>query len=127
MKVRPAALVCAERMSFAGSAFSAHYSRALGKTQNGQHARVAPATPADPGITSRMNNSLAASLSVDRPAHIRPTGEPHAPGSHNIHERTLALRAYRQELLASNIANADTPGYKAVDIDIARALRNGQS
>ena len=30
----------------------------------------------------------------------------------------LGVRAYRQQLLASNIANADTPGYKAVDIDI---------
>ena len=34
----------------------------------------------------------------------------------------LKLRAQRQELLASNIANADTPNYKAVDIDFAKAL-----
>ena len=45
----------------------------------------------------------------------------------NFHERAIGLRAYRQQLLASNIANADTPGYKAVDIDIQTALRNGQS
>lgn len=32
------------------------------------------------------------------------------------------LRAYRQELLASNIANADTPNYKARDIDFKSAL-----
>ena len=44
-----------------------------------------------------------------------------------MHETALALRAYRQQLLASNIANADTPNYKAVDIDIADALRNGRS
>jgi len=37
--------------------------------------------------------------------------------------RTAAnLRAYRQELLASNIANADTPSYKARDIDFKSAL-----
>lgn len=36
----------------------------------------------------------------------------------------LKLRSYRQELLASNIANADTPHYKAVDFDFAQALRN---
>ncbi len=36
--------------------------------------------------------------------------------------RVLAVRAYRQQLLASNIANADTPNYKAVDIDFAKAL-----
>ncbi|MCX7962306.1 MAG: flagellar basal body protein [Burkholderiales bacterium] len=35
----------------------------------------------------------------------------------------LALRAHRQSVLASNIANADTPGYRAVDFDFARALR----
>ena len=37
------------------------------------------------------------------------------------------LRAYRQELLASNIANADTPNYKARDIDFQRALAAAQS
>ena len=36
----------------------------------------------------------------------------------------LNLRAYRQELLASNIANADTPNYKARDIDFKSALSN---
>lgn len=35
----------------------------------------------------------------------------------------LNLRAARQELIASNIANADTPNYKARDIDFANALR----
>ncbi len=32
------------------------------------------------------------------------------------------LRAYRQEVLASNIANADTPNYKARDFDFKAAL-----
>jgi flagellar basal-body rod protein FlgB len=32
------------------------------------------------------------------------------------------LRAYRQEVLAANIANADTPNYKARDIDFDAAL-----
>ena len=35
----------------------------------------------------------------------------------------LSLRATRQELIASNIANADTPNYKAKDIDFASALQ----
>ncbi len=35
----------------------------------------------------------------------------------------LSLRSQRQELLASNIANADTPNYKARDIDFASALQ----
>jgi flagellar basal-body rod protein FlgB len=34
----------------------------------------------------------------------------------------LKLRSQRQELLASNIANADTPDYKAVDFDFGKAL-----
>lgn len=40
--------------------------------------------------------------------------------------KALALRGYRQQLLASNIANADTPNYKAVDIDFAKVLRQAQ-
>ena len=36
----------------------------------------------------------------------------------------LALRSERQRLLASNIANADTPGYLARDIDFKNALRD---
>ncbi|HEX6017221.1 MAG TPA: flagellar basal body rod protein FlgB [Burkholderiaceae bacterium] len=37
--------------------------------------------------------------------------------------KALELRAERQRLIASNIANADTPGYLARDMDFARALR----
>lgn len=37
--------------------------------------------------------------------------------------KALNLHAHRQQMLAGNIANADTPGYKAVDIDFTRALR----
>ena len=36
----------------------------------------------------------------------------------------LNLHAQRQNLLAGNIANADTPNYKAVDIDFVKALRS---
>lgn len=41
-----------------------------------------------------------------------------------FHQTALNLRAARQELLASNIANADTPNYKARDVDFASALQN---
>lgn len=40
-----------------------------------------------------------------------------------FHQRALALRAYRQQVLASNIANADTPHYKARDIDFKASLQ----
>jgi flagellar basal-body rod protein FlgB len=36
--------------------------------------------------------------------------------------QVLALRAYRQEILSADVANASTPGYKAVDLDFAGAL-----
>jgi len=44
-----------------------------------------------------------------------------------IHEQALRLRAQRTELIASNLANADTPGYKAKDIDFDSAMRNAMS
>jgi flagellar basal-body rod protein FlgB len=40
-----------------------------------------------------------------------------------FHAQALALRAERQRVIASNIANADTPGFKARDFDFAGALR----
>ena len=40
-----------------------------------------------------------------------------------FNEAALSLRSQRQQLLASNIANADTPQYKARDIDFASALQ----
>lgn len=38
------------------------------------------------------------------------------------HESALNVQAQRQQLLASNIANADTPNYKARDLDFRAAL-----
>ena len=37
--------------------------------------------------------------------------------------QALTLRSERQRLLASNIANADTPGYVARDMNFAQALQ----
>ncbi|MBC3880147.1 flagellar basal body rod protein FlgB [Undibacterium sp. LX40W] len=39
-----------------------------------------------------------------------------------FHESALSVRGQRQQLLASNIANADTPNYKARDIDFGKAM-----
>jgi flagellar basal-body rod protein FlgB len=41
----------------------------------------------------------------------------------DFQSQALTLRAERQRLIASNIANADTPGYVARDMDFASALR----
>ncbi len=40
-----------------------------------------------------------------------------------VHAAALELRAKRLDLLASNIANAATPGYKARDLDFSAELR----
>jgi flagellar basal-body rod protein FlgB len=43
-------------------------------------------------------------------------------GLFGIHGAALELRSQRMGLIASNIANAATPGFKARDIDFAAAL-----
>ena len=43
-----------------------------------------------------------------------------------IHEKALDLRSKRMEVLSQNIANADTPGFKARDIDFKNVLNNVQ-
>ena len=40
-----------------------------------------------------------------------------------IHEQALLLRSKRTEVLANNIANVNTPGFKARDIDFQNVLR----
>ncbi len=43
-------------------------------------------------------------------------------GSLGMHEQALAVRSRRLEVLARNIANADTPNYKAQDLDFKHVL-----
>ena len=51
--------------------------------------------------------------------------------SNDILERALDLVAYRQKLIAGNMANIDTPGYRTRDIDfrqeLARQLQSGEA
>lgn len=44
-----------------------------------------------------------------------------------VHGKALALRSQRLAMLASNIANAATPGYKARDIDFSAAMQAASS
>ena len=44
-----------------------------------------------------------------------------------IHQYTIGARSARAEVLSANIANADTPGYKARDLDFSAALQQAQS
>ncbi|MEH6442274.1 MAG: flagellar basal body rod protein FlgB [Oceanospirillaceae bacterium] len=43
-----------------------------------------------------------------------------------IHQQAIQVRADRAEVLANNIANADTPNYQARDLDF-KAILNNQS
>ncbi len=44
-----------------------------------------------------------------------------------IHQHALQARVQRAEVLANNMANADTPGYKARDIDFQAMMKQAQS
>lgn len=44
-----------------------------------------------------------------------------------VHAQALQIQRQRMELLAGNIANADTPGYQAKDLDFKTALAQAQS
>jgi flagellar basal-body rod protein FlgB len=68
--------------------------------------------------SARSRHVPTASQTAD--GHIPINGQPAAQG---FHERALNVFGYRLQLIASNIANADTPNYKAVDIDCREALR----
>jgi flagellar basal-body rod protein FlgB len=45
----------------------------------------------------------------------------------DFQSQALMLRAERQRLIAGNIANADTPGFQARELDFANALRQATS
>lgn len=44
-----------------------------------------------------------------------------------VHEQALNLKAKRAEVIANNLANADTPNFKARDIDFKKAMTIAQS
>ncbi|QSP94112.1 flagellar basal body rod protein FlgB [Marinobacter salinisoli] len=43
-----------------------------------------------------------------------------------IHEQALQTRVKRAEVLANNLANADTPGFKARDVDFKAMMQRAQ-
>ena len=44
-----------------------------------------------------------------------------------IHENAMHLQSRRAQLLSQNLANSDTPGYKAKDIDFKEALKSASN
>ena len=61
--------------------------------------------------------------SLPRLAPDRPVNASRLTDTLDFHAAALTLRSQRQQLIAANIANADTPGYVARDMDFAAALR----
>lgn len=45
----------------------------------------------------------------------------------SFHQNALRVRGQRQELIAANIANADTPNYKARDLDFSAAMKSAMA
>lgn len=66
-------------------------------------------------------SGMASTTAAAHPNHFSIGQGGHA--GHDFQQKMLGVRVYRQQLIASNIANADTPGYKAVDIDIEEAAQ----
>jgi flagellar basal-body rod protein FlgB len=45
----------------------------------------------------------------------------------SVYSQAMNLRTQRHQLLASNIANADTPNYKARDFNFEKAMQNAMA
>jgi flagellar basal-body rod protein FlgB len=44
-----------------------------------------------------------------------------------FHQKAMDVRTQRMEVISGNLANANTPGYKARDIDFQKAMQSAQS
>lgn len=110
--------------SGSNGAFASALSQAISQQANspgaahGGHGTAAAASGAGGTHGGGHTSALALNAGSNRSAFEQ--GD-HA--GHDFQQKMLGIRAYRQQLLASNIANADTPGYKALDIDIEEAAR----
>jgi flagellar basal-body rod protein FlgB len=81
---------------------------------------VPPADP--PGEGSRSLGTCLA-LVIPQDGFLTETTVPMSLDSYlGVHSTALKLREQRTELLANNLANADTPGFKARDLDFRGAL-----
>ena len=44
-----------------------------------------------------------------------------------FHQKAMQVRTERMEIIAGNLANANTPGYKARDLDFQKVMQSAQS
>lgn len=69
------------------------------------------------------NSGIKPNFQNNTPSSIHfPTNNSVRGGRSEFQENMLNIRAYRQQLIASNIANSDTPGYKAQNIEIDESI-----
>ena len=108
------------------TSFAAALSQVMGRTPGTVLSGTpSPASSADGAQNSAHRDAWPSLGDGFQRRHIPLVGSGHP--SHDFQQLALGLRAYRQQIIASNIANADTPGYKAVDIEFQEALRNAQA
>jgi flagellar basal-body rod protein FlgB len=77
-------------------------------------------------VAERKTGTLFADLRLTRIRRAAGTGSMADNSLFGIHGTALEVRAQRMGVLASNIANASTPGFKAKDIDFKAALQGAQ-
>lgn len=103
---------------------------AISKTSIQSIPRISDSSSSHPNKGADADNfATALSQALNKRGETSPSGVskhiPIADTAHipdGFHERALDVRVYRQQLIAANIANADTPNYKAVDLDLPQAL-----
>lgn len=94
--------------------------------RHGGQVQAAPNTFQEKLSAARSQRDAAHMSPASLAGGVRlPSARPNMAMHHDFNERLLHLHAYRLQLLASNMANVATPGYKAVDIE--HALRSGQA
>ncbi len=127
---QPNAKLAGRGASVEGTTFSAVLAQTAVSPSGGGHSAHAGMAGGSQGGGSspslQRDNSMNAPSASAHPGHIPLRGASHS-GGHSFQEQVLGLRAYRQQLIAANIANADTPGYQAVDIDFQEAIKIAQS
>ena len=103
------------------TSFAAALSQVMGRTTSTVLSGTPSPASSTGGAQSSAQRDARPSLGdVFQPRHIPLVGSGHP--SHDFQQLALGLRAYRQQIIASNIANADTPNYKARDLDFSAVL-----
>lgn len=88
-------------------------------------AALPSATPAVPGAgDGEFAQALVMARSRGTPALTdrRHLSLDNSEGKKEFEEKALHILAFRQQTIAANIANADTPGFKARDLNVQQAM-----